>query len=821
MKSILASVYIIVALFATVSAAAANPAPVLLTFDTEQNADVAALKTLDIKVPATYFITGAFAGAHKELVSELSLAGHTIGSHSQAHPHLPQLDQKSIESDLKRSKSILESITGKPVVWFRAPYMEYDDRVMRALKASGFRYDSSDSEHWEQQDILTELPISALRRRVMLASDYNMMVVNKFTESEFEAALKQLYTAKSVLGQPAVILLHPKHAVRYPEALRNFIDWVQAKGGRFLTADQYIAEAEANRPRRYGIWVDFSRRNFTPEDIVADISRTSATDLFLMAKDTEGNAYYGRNSRQNVFGKTIALLRKQGLNVKVHAWLPALSDTRAVKQHGDWAMTAQNGRLSANWMSPSNPEVALYTEATVRELIQKYGVEGIHLDCLAYSDLDYDYSKSNVKAFAASRGLPADMTQSDLLGKEYAQWLNWRSSMIAAYASKIGSSVRKAGRGKVEYSAAFAGNRVFNYKDVDQSGQEISLIAPSFDFIVPVMHVACLEGEGEMLARSLVSLRVKSGAMPFVVRLIGPADGGMMTDDYLSEVLEVLSHGASGIGFSSYHSIFVKDPARRSINEEGLNLINKAFGGKGLKARPETLTGSFSLDSVSLMPGFLAMFLVVVFNMVAIPVYGRKTGQEESAMIAAPLDTSVHQWREMAADMSEGFLSGSSAEEISRMLRSYDARGVHKNRIAMVLDAVTRSASPMTELYEAVCCSMEWKALALKYLNEVCLLGYVVINDRFVSLTPSGRELLTQARSEGFDYDYWAFVECCLQQTVSVVCPHCGSLTQTHVYWSSFDCSQCAATLHFEDVLTVELHQNRTQVASFDSMDFC
>ncbi len=181
-------------------------------------------------------------------------------------------------------------------------------------------------------------------------------------------------------------------------------------------------------------------------------------------------------------------------------------------------------------MSPSNPEVALYTEATVRELIQKYGVEGIHLDCLAYSDLDYDYSKSNVKAFAASRGLPADMTQSDLLGKEYAQWLNWRSSMIAAYASKIGSSVRKAGRGKVEYSAAFAGNRVFNYKDVDQSGQEISLIAPSFDFIVPVMHVACLEGEGEMLARSLVSLRVKSGAMPFVVRLIGPADGGMMTE---------------------------------------------------------------------------------------------------------------------------------------------------------------------------------------------------------------------------------------------------------------------------------------------------
>ncbi|MDT9547136.1 MAG: polysaccharide deacetylase family protein [Chlorobium phaeovibrioides] len=808
MKSILASACIIISFFATFSSAAAKPSPVLLTFDTEQNADVAALKTLDIRVPSTYFITGAFAEANRELVAELSLAGHTIGSHSQAHPHLSQLSQKDLDSDLKRSKRILESITGKPVVWFRAPYMEYDDRVMRVLKANGFRYDSSDSEHWEQQSILTELPISALRRRVMLASDYNMIVVNNFTEPEFEAALKELYTAKSRLGQPAIILLHPKHAARYPEALRNFISWVHGKGGRFLTADGYIAEIEAYRPDRYGIWVDFSRRNFTPEEIVADISRTSATDIFLMAKDTEGNFYYGRNSRDNVFGKTMTLLRKQGVNVKVHAWLPALSDTRAVRRHSDWAMTAQNGRLSANWMSPGNPEVALYTEATVKELIQKYGVDGIHLDCLTYTDLDYDYGKSNVKAFSDARGLPENITHSDLLGKEYPQWLNWRSSMIAAYARKIGLSVQKAAGGAVEYSAAFTGNRVFNYKDVDRSGQEISLIAPAFDFIVPVMHVACLEDDREVLARALVSLRVKSGAMPLVVRLIGPADGGMMTEDYLSEVLEVVSRGANGLGLSSYHFLFGKDPARRCIDEEGLDLINRAFGGKGLKPLPETLGGGFSLDPVSL-PGAVAVFLAVVFNMVAIPVYGRKAGQNESTMIAPGLETAVHKWEELAAEMSSGFLTGSSAEEISGMLRSYDARGVHKNRIAIVLDAVTRSASPMTELYEAVSCSMEWKSLALKYLNEVCLLGYVAINDRFVSLTPSGRELLTEARCEGFDYDYWAFVECCLQQTVSVVCPQCGSLTQTHLYWSSFDCSQCAATLHLEDVPTVELLQNR------------
>ena len=42
-------------------------APVILSFDTEVNADVEALRALNIQEPATYFFTGEFASNHPEI----------------------------------------------------------------------------------------------------------------------------------------------------------------------------------------------------------------------------------------------------------------------------------------------------------------------------------------------------------------------------------------------------------------------------------------------------------------------------------------------------------------------------------------------------------------------------------------------------------------------------------------------------------------------------------------------------------------------------------------------------------------------------------
>lgn len=800
MKSIIAASCLILSMIPTLGACSQKPlpVPVMLTLDTELDGDVAALETLGIDVPATYFITGKFAVAYPAIVDSLARRGNTIGSHSYAHPHLPAISQDSLESEIRMSKSVLEAIAKKPVVWFRAPYMEYDERVMKALKAQGFRYDSSDSEHWEEQAVISELPISDIRRGKMLASDYDLIVEQKMSSKEWEDALKELYRSKSLLGQPAVILLHPKNAAVHPEALGNFIEFVRKEGGRFVTVEQYVAEMEAHRPSRYAVWVDFSEGGATPEYIAANIARTSVTDVFLMAKDRKGTLYYGPKSDGDLFGKTLALLRSRGVAVRVHAWLPGLADAEALKKHHKWAMTAQNGRLSAGWMSPANPEVAAYMQATVTDILKTYGVDGIHLDGLSYPDLDYDYSRESLQAFAAANGLKAVPALNDLLTARYNDWVNWRSTKIGEYAAKVGNAVRKSGKDGVEYSAGLQGGRVFNFNDVKLSGQEIPVLAGSFDFLVPVVGLSGTSEDAELIGRTITSFRMKAGEKPIVMRLMGP-----VSREHLPSVLEAVSKGGDGMGLASYRAVFGGWRGGCGIDENGLDAVNRLFGGEGLKPFVEPPTEGLTYKGVPVLPGAFGVLLVVVFNMVAMPVFGRRQSEagEESGALAEGLGG----WRGIDSRIRSGELDGPSAEIICGILRSFDARGMHRNRIALVLEAISRSGSPMHSLYDAVPGSREWKSLALKYLHEVCLLGYAEIDDRTVMLTEKGVAMLESACQERFDPEFWSFIEMRLHESLLVQCPECGEENHTHFFWGTYECSGCSAhkTLSESTVLAV------------------
>ncbi|MCG8376521.1 MAG: polysaccharide deacetylase family protein, partial [Chlorobiales bacterium] len=130
--------------------------PVMLSFDTEMPEDREALNRLQLTVPATYFFTGRFAEENRDFVARIARGNNTVGSHSFTHPHLTTLDSLELVKELGESREILEAITGKPVVWFRAPYLEYDEQVMRVLKQLGFQYDSSDQDRWQRQDVLFE-----------------------------------------------------------------------------------------------------------------------------------------------------------------------------------------------------------------------------------------------------------------------------------------------------------------------------------------------------------------------------------------------------------------------------------------------------------------------------------------------------------------------------------------------------------------------------------------------------------------------------------------------------------------------------------------
>jgi peptidoglycan/xylan/chitin deacetylase (PgdA/CDA1 family) len=150
--------------------ASAAPTPVLLSFDVEHDEDIAALQKLDIAQSATYFITGEFAERHPRFVAGLSTKG-TIGSHSYAHPCLTELTPIEIRKDLLLARMLIEKAAGRPPVWFRAPYLETNDEVMKVLVDLGFRFDSSQQERWVRESPLMQLPVSTRSGDAALASE--------------------------------------------------------------------------------------------------------------------------------------------------------------------------------------------------------------------------------------------------------------------------------------------------------------------------------------------------------------------------------------------------------------------------------------------------------------------------------------------------------------------------------------------------------------------------------------------------------------------------------------------------------------------------
>lgn len=94
----------------------------------------------------TFFVVGALARSHPHLVRTLVSRGHRIGCHGYGHRRLTEQTPAQFREDLTRARSILEDLTGGPVLGYRAPWFSLGDSTSWAIEIlaeSGFRYDSS------------------------------------------------------------------------------------------------------------------------------------------------------------------------------------------------------------------------------------------------------------------------------------------------------------------------------------------------------------------------------------------------------------------------------------------------------------------------------------------------------------------------------------------------------------------------------------------------------------------------------------------------------------------------------------------------------
>lgn len=102
------------------------------------------LELLDANsIRCTCFILGWVAERHPDLVRRIAAAGHEIASHGTGHDLIYSLSHDQFREDVRRSKKILEDLTGRKVIGYRAPNFSITDWAINILQELGFIYDSS------------------------------------------------------------------------------------------------------------------------------------------------------------------------------------------------------------------------------------------------------------------------------------------------------------------------------------------------------------------------------------------------------------------------------------------------------------------------------------------------------------------------------------------------------------------------------------------------------------------------------------------------------------------------------------------------------
>jgi len=98
-------------------------------------------------VRATFFVVGADLEDDAEgraALAALARDGHELASHTHTHPYdFVRLGAGAIADEIDRAHAAITACAGAPPVGFRAPGYEISGDAIEALRARGYRYDSS------------------------------------------------------------------------------------------------------------------------------------------------------------------------------------------------------------------------------------------------------------------------------------------------------------------------------------------------------------------------------------------------------------------------------------------------------------------------------------------------------------------------------------------------------------------------------------------------------------------------------------------------------------------------------------------------------
>lgn len=813
--------------------------PLLLSFDVELDNHVQALEKLNLKDPATYFVTGQFAGKFPKTTRELSKVG-TVGSHSFSHPNLTELSLEEIRKDLQESSQAIESATGHAPIWFRAPYLAVNEEVLTVARDLGFLYDSSEPERWLQQKVLREFPISINDTNRILFSDYDFFSSFGFDDMMALDLLKENYLSRYETGRPFVFLLHPSIIAEHSDVLHQFIAFVKDQGGQCLSFDQYLEQILADSPvDNVGVRIDLSLGTLDINSTISNLVEAQVTDAFVLARDKTGQVYYDKEnakdgSIETQFSQLVRGLHKAG--IQVHASIPVLHNAALVKQFPDQAMADGRGKASQSWVSPSHPQTIGKTKQIVSELLTNFPIVGIHLDELAYPNLQFDYSQEALKRFKLDTGIQVDnkVAANVLPNKHYVEWVAWRSAQISGIIETVATVISEADR-EIVLSATLDAKSLTNFRSMEQSGQDYRFLARDLDMIIVIPTDDSDTELSHSLSRLISLSRFKIGHKSLLISLPIDLETTVSKNgvEQLRNQLNTVRRGANGVVLSPYRTLFAEKPrgsdrldnirslidsVRQPAKSPPTQVVPITFT-KEAQASPAELEKQSApiyreklvqpagdhtvLMQICAVLGGLSLFAFLGFRFIRNRRFDKKTTIIEEKIV-------ILNWQKLDKLICDNQISGHLVQAVASHLRTFDPVNTTRYRMALVIDIVAQTPQQLSlnDLVTSTVSIPGWQVLAMSHLREAVTHGYLQIDHDLIKVTPQGTAELESMKASGFDQDHWIFVEQRLHENLKVSCPNCGEDNLAHWYWSNFTCNKCGKEVAFQDCSNVSRRSN-------------
>ncbi len=165
----------------------------------------------DYDVKATFFLCGFWTDKYSDEVKQIAEMGHEIGNHTATHPHMNSISVEQMRKETVEYDDKIEELTGKRCKVFRAPFGEYNDKVITTMRSFGYEVIQWDIDtiDWKQE---------------------------RSAQTILDTVLPKLH--------PGCIILCHNNGYKIKEYLPTLIKTAQEQGYEFVTVSELLLEGD-------------------------------------------------------------------------------------------------------------------------------------------------------------------------------------------------------------------------------------------------------------------------------------------------------------------------------------------------------------------------------------------------------------------------------------------------------------------------------------------------------------------------------------------------------------------------------------------------